>query len=39
MSFEFLAARTLYASEGFTECEPFGSYRPDPASTFMTRPL
>ncbi|MFL0564216.1 GNAT family N-acetyltransferase [Microbacterium sp. 179-I 1D1 NHS] len=35
----FLAARTLYASEGFTECEPFGSYRPDPASTFMTRPL
>ncbi|CAL4859279.1 GNAT family N-acetyltransferase [Microbacterium sp. MM2322] len=33
----FLAARTLYASEGFTECEPFGDYAPDPASTFMTR--
>lgn len=35
----FLAARTLYASEGFVECEPFGDYRPDPASTFMTREL
>ncbi|MFI8633549.1 GNAT family N-acetyltransferase [Microbacterium sp. NPDC077663] len=35
----FLAARTLYASEGFVECEPFGSYLPDPASTFMTRAL
>ncbi|MCM3697358.1 GNAT family N-acetyltransferase [Microbacterium oleivorans] len=35
----FLAARTLYASEGFDECAPFGSYRPDPASTFMTRAL
>ncbi|THE06767.1 N-acetyltransferase [Microbacterium oleivorans] len=33
----FLAARSLYASEGFTECEPFGDYAPDPASTFMTR--
>ncbi|MFJ6678851.1 GNAT family N-acetyltransferase [Microbacterium sp. NPDC091382] len=35
----FLAARTLYASEGFTECDPFGHYLPDPASTFMTRSL
>lgn len=35
----FLPARSLYASEGFVECEPFGDYRPDPASTFMTRTL
>lgn len=36
-SFEFFApARVLYARHGFTECEPFGGYRPDPHSTFMT---
>lgn len=35
----FLPARTLYVSEGFVECEPFGDYLPDPASTFMTRAL
>lgn len=35
----FLAARTLYASEGFIECPAFGDYLPDPASTFMTRAL
>ncbi|WP_317182514.1 GNAT family N-acetyltransferase [Intrasporangium sp.] len=36
-SAEFFApARRLYARHGFTECEPFGSYRPDPESTFMT---
>lgn len=34
---DFAAARGLYASEGFVECPPFGSYRPDPLSTFMTR--
>jgi len=33
----FAAARRLYASEGFAECEPFGSYAPSPYSTFMTR--
>jgi putative acetyltransferase len=33
---DFVAARRLYASEGFVECPPFGSYRPDPNSTFMT---
>ena len=32
----FLAARGLYAREGFTECPPFGSYRADPNSVFMT---
>jgi putative acetyltransferase len=32
----FAPARSLYASAGFTPCEPFGSYRPSPNSTFMT---
>ncbi|GAA2470591.1 GNAT family N-acetyltransferase [Terrabacter carboxydivorans] len=35
----FAPARALYAAHGFTECEPFGSYRPDPLSTFMTLEL
>ena len=35
----FAAARRLYASEGFAECPPFGDYRPDPNSTFMTLSL
>jgi putative acetyltransferase len=35
----FLAARTLYASFGFAECGPFGDYRPDPNSVFMTLEL
>jgi putative acetyltransferase len=35
----FLPARRLYAKFGFTECEPFADYRPDPLSTFMTRTL
>lgn len=35
----FAPARALYASEGFSECGPFGSYLPDPHSTFMTRTL
>ena len=39
-SMEFFApARRLYARAGFEECEPFGSYRPDPHSTFMTLAL
>lgn len=33
----FAPARALYASEGFTECGPFGRYAPDPLSIFMTR--
>lgn len=32
----FAAARALYAKHGFAECPPFGGYRPDPNSTFMT---
>ena len=32
----FAAARALYAGAGFTECEPFGDYRPSDVSTFMT---
>lgn len=32
----FMAARTLYERAGFVECPPFGSYRPDPNSVFMT---
>jgi len=35
----FVPARGLYASEGFRECGPFGGYRADPRSTFMTRTL
>lgn len=39
-SFEyFRPARELYARHGFVECLPFGAYRPDPNSTFMTRDL
>lgn len=33
----FAPARRLYARHGFVECQPFGGYRPDPSSTFMTR--
>lgn len=33
----FAPARRLYTRHGFTECGPFGSYRPDPYSVFMTR--
>lgn len=36
---EFVAARRLYLSEGFTPCEPFGDYAPDPLSAFFTREL
>ena len=32
----FEAARRLYASFGFTACPPFGDYKPDPNSVFMT---
>jgi putative acetyltransferase len=35
----FDAARAMYAKAGFVECDPFGDYRPDPNSTFMTLPL
>ena len=35
----FAPAHGLYRSFGFVECEPFGDYRPDPNSTFMTLAL
>lgn len=33
------AARRLYASEGFVECAPFGDYKYDPLSLFMSKNL
>lgn len=35
----FRPAVALYARHGFTECGPFGDYRLDPNSVFMTRQL
>ena len=35
----FESARTLYADHGFLPTGPFGDYREDPNSTFMTREL
>jgi putative acetyltransferase len=35
----FATARALYASEGFALCDPFASYEPSAASTFMTMEL
>lgn len=35
----FAPAHRLYARHGFAGCPPFGDYRPDPLSTFMTREL
>jgi len=35
----FTPARKLYASFGFTYCEPFGDYTDDPNSVFMTLQL
>jgi putative acetyltransferase len=35
----FAPAHALYASRGFSFCEPFAPYRPDPYSVFMTREL
>ncbi len=35
----FAPARALYERAGFTDCPPFASYRPDPASCFMTLAL
>lgn len=35
----FAPARRLYARNGFALCAPFGSYRPDPNSCFMTLAL
>lgn len=35
----FAPARALYARHGFVPCAPFGAYRADPNSVFMTRAL
>ncbi|WP_454796496.1 GNAT family N-acetyltransferase [Novosphingobium lindaniclasticum] len=35
----FHAAHGLYRANGFTECEPFGGYHPDPFSICMTKEL
>ena len=35
----FEPAWQLYLRYGFADCAPFGSYRPDPHSRFMTRAL
>ncbi len=35
----FEPAIALYRRYGFSDCEPFGDYRPDPFSRFMTRAL
>lgn len=35
----FLPARTLYRAHGFVECAPFGDYRLDRHSTFLTLAL
>ena len=35
----FEPARRLYSKFGFVLCAPFGSYREDPNSTFMTLEL
>ena len=35
----FAPARALYARHGFVACGPFGDYRPDPNSVFMTLAL
>jgi putative acetyltransferase len=32
-------AIALYRMSGYAECEPFGTYKPDPLSLFMTKPL
>jgi putative acetyltransferase len=33
------AALALYQRAGFTRCDPFGDYRPDPLSVFMQKQL
>ena len=35
----FVPARALYTRHGFVECGPFGDYREDPNSVFMTLEL
>jgi putative acetyltransferase len=35
----FEPAVALYRSNGFTDCGPFGDYKPDPNSAFLTRQI
>jgi putative acetyltransferase len=35
----FIPAHRLYAALGFAQCGPFGDYKPDPISVFMTMDL
>lgn len=35
----FEPARARYRGAGFTDCAPFGPYRPDPHSIFLTLAL
>lgn len=35
----FEPARAFYRAFGFSDCQPFAGYQPDPASVFMTREL
>ena len=35
----FAPAVALYRAHGFEDCPPFGSYKPDPNSVFLTRTL
>jgi putative acetyltransferase len=35
----FAPSRAMYRRHGFIECQPFGDYKPDPNSVFMTRQL
>lgn len=35
----FAPAHALYRRHGFVDCEPFGTYQPDPLSIFLTREL
>lgn len=35
----FAPARLLYERAGFSYCDPFEGYRPDPMSAFMTRAI
>ncbi|TQM96681.1 putative acetyltransferase [Ornithinimicrobium humiphilum] len=35
----FAPARALYRKAGFTDCSPFGTYREDPHSVFLTKEL
>ncbi|NRD73951.1 GNAT family N-acetyltransferase [Shewanella sp. VB17] len=35
----FLPAQKLYLQFGFQECEPFGGYKEDPYSMFMTKDI